>query len=170
VSCASALAQSSLKARALNRRLRLSPNLKCRERAPRAGARAVPPVLAAAPVLAALSGAPAAAQGAHLAARHTPVQGPAVPRQPPRSARLNARPAVPPLAPGEFFLAPQQVSEVTALPVAVMVAQAKQLPSDATPPQALPKRNPLFTRGDKPAILYVGAEYCPTVPRSGGRW
>ncbi|MGA3218226.1 MAG: DUF929 family protein [Acidimicrobiales bacterium] len=68
---------------------------------------------------------------------------------------------MPALVPGEFFLAPQQVSEVTVLPVAVMIAQAKHLPSDATPPQALPAGNPLFRRAGKPAIVYVGAEYCP---------
>ncbi len=56
---------------------------------------------------------------------------------------------------------PTSSAAVENVPVDQLVAQAKGLPDNSAPPQALPAKNPLFTQGGKPAIVYVGAEFCP---------
>jgi hypothetical protein len=53
------------------------------------------------------------------------------------------------------------VSQVEAVPVATLVAQAVKRPADAEPPQALKAGTAAFTVGGKPAVVFVGAEYCP---------
>jgi thiol-disulfide isomerase/thioredoxin len=65
------------------------------------------------------------------------------------------------LATGEFGVPPNLVAQVEAVPVAKMVSLAKTLPDYAVPPQALPAKNPVYKEGGKPAIVFVGAEYCP---------
>ena len=65
------------------------------------------------------------------------------------------------IASGAFAVPSTLVSRVEAVPVDALVTQAKTLPADSSPPQALPASNPPFSQGGKPAILYVGAEYCP---------
>ena len=62
---------------------------------------------------------------------------------------------------GEFTLPTKLISEVESVPVDKLVAAAKPLPAYAAPPQALPAKNPVYTQGGKPAVVYVGADYCP---------
>jgi hypothetical protein len=72
------------------------------------------------------------------------------------------------LAPGEFGLPVAVVSQVEAVPVATLVAQAMKRPGDAEPPQALKAGTPAFALGGKPAVVFIGAEYCPYC--SSERW
>ena len=65
------------------------------------------------------------------------------------------------LAPGELALPATVVSHVEAVPVATLVAQALKRPADAEPPQALKAGTAAFTLGGKPAVVFIGAEYCP---------
>lgn len=65
------------------------------------------------------------------------------------------------IATGAFALPANLIAEVENVPVDKLVSAAKALPADASPPQALPPKNPLFSQGGKPGIVYVGAEYCP---------
>ncbi len=64
-------------------------------------------------------------------------------------------------ASGAFNVPANLVAAVENVPVDTLVAQAKGLPGTSAPPQALPAKNPLFTQGGKPGIVYIGAEYCP---------
>jgi thiol-disulfide isomerase/thioredoxin len=70
-------------------------------------------------------------------------------------------PAKPITATGAFALPANLISEVESVPVDKLVAAAKPLPDYAVPAQALPAKNALYTQGGKPAIVYIGAEYCP---------
>jgi hypothetical protein len=65
------------------------------------------------------------------------------------------------VAAGTFAVPASLVAKVESVPVDQLVAQAKGLPDTSAPPQALPAKNPLFTSGGKPGIVYVGANYCP---------
>ena len=69
--------------------------------------------------------------------------------------------AVAKLAPGEHSLSATVVSQVEGVPVATLVAQALKRPADAEPPQALNAGTAAFTVGGKPAVVFIGAEYCP---------
>jgi thiol-disulfide isomerase/thioredoxin len=62
---------------------------------------------------------------------------------------------------GAFAISPSLVAQVEGVPVDKLVAAAKPLPDTAVPSQALPAKNPVYTQGGKPAVVYVGAEYCP---------
>ena len=72
------------------------------------------------------------------------------------------------LAPGEFTLPARLVSQVEAVPVTTLVARAAKRPADAEPPQALRAGAPVFRQGGKPAVVFIGAEYCPYC--SSERW
>jgi len=76
--------------------------------------------------------------------------------------------AVAKLAPGEFALPPMLVSGVEAVPVTTLVAQAAKRPTGAEPPQALKAGTPALHQGGKPAVVFIGAEYCPYC--SSERW
>jgi thiol-disulfide isomerase/thioredoxin len=70
-------------------------------------------------------------------------------------------PTKPITATGAFNVPASLVTAVESVPVDKLVAQAKGLPDTASPPQALPPKNPLFSQAGKPGIVYIGAEYCP---------
>jgi len=64
-------------------------------------------------------------------------------------------------APGEFALPAKLVSRVEAVPVATLVAQAEKRPSGTNPAQATAAGTPAFNQGGRPAVVFIGAEYCP---------
>lgn len=87
-----------------------------------------------------------------------------------------SRPA-PGSAPGSFPLPASVVSEVTGVPLSNLIAAAKANvpPGSAgvsakhvSPPQGIQPKAPLLASGDKPEIVYMGAEYCPYC--AGERW
>jgi predicted nucleic acid-binding Zn ribbon protein len=54
------------------------------------------------------------------------------------------------------------VSKLESVPVSELVAAANAAaPGAVTPPTTLPSTVPALAKGNKPEILYVGAEYCP---------
>jgi thiol-disulfide isomerase/thioredoxin len=65
------------------------------------------------------------------------------------------------IASGAFSLPANLIAQVEKVPVDKVVAAAKTLPADASPPQALPPKNPVYTVDGKPALVFIGAEYCP---------
>ena len=79
----------------------------------------------------------------------------------PGAGAAATRAATVKLTPGEYSLPATVVSQVEAVPVATLVAQAVKRPADAEPPQALKAGTAAFTVGGKPAVVFVGAEYCP---------
>jgi thiol-disulfide isomerase/thioredoxin len=62
---------------------------------------------------------------------------------------------------GEYDIPANLVAQVEAVPVKKLVDAALTDRGAATPPQALPPKNPELTLGGKPEMLYIGAEYCP---------
>lgn len=70
--------------------------------------------------------------------------------QPTSGAQASSTSEIP--APAEM------VKAATSVPASV--AQAVGLPSSVTPPKVLNNQSPLVVNG-KPAVVYVGAEYCP---------
>ncbi len=62
---------------------------------------------------------------------------------------------------GAFSVPANLVAQVESVPVDKLVSAAKPLPVTAAPPQALPAKNPVYMQDGKPAVVYVGAEYCP---------
>jgi thiol-disulfide isomerase/thioredoxin len=65
------------------------------------------------------------------------------------------------IATGAFVLPQSLINQVESVPVDKLVSVAKALPAGTAPPQALPANNPVYTMGGKPAIVFIGAEYCP---------
>ncbi|MGA3217632.1 MAG: DUF929 family protein [Acidimicrobiales bacterium] len=74
------------------------------------------------------------------------------------------------IATGAFSLPANLIAQVESVPVDKMVLAAEpqkwrtagQLALEyGMPPQALPAKNPAYTVNGKPAVVYVGAEYCP---------